>query len=71
MELMPAWKRWGYEEGLEKGMEQGLEQGVEAVARNLISLGIEDGTIIKATRLSPEKILSLRKLLEEDASGQN
>jgi predicted transposase/invertase (TIGR01784 family) len=29
MELMPAWKRWGYEEGIEKGIEKGIEQGIE------------------------------------------
>ncbi|MNN72953.1 hypothetical protein D3C81_1890320 [compost metagenome] len=56
------------EQGIEKGIEKGLEQGVEAVTRNLISLGIEDGTIIKATGLSPDKIRSLRKLLEDDAA---
>ncbi len=27
LELMPAWKRWGYEEGIEKGIEKGIEQG--------------------------------------------
>ncbi|RAU96346.1 hypothetical protein DQG13_20520, partial [Paenibacillus sp. YN15] len=94
MELMPAWKRWGYEEGLEKGLEQGMEQGIEkgmekglekgmekgmekgleqgirTVARNLIAMGIDDAAIIKATGLSPDKIRSLRKLLEDDASGR-
>lgn len=29
MKLMPAWKRWGYEEGMEKGIEQGMEKGKE------------------------------------------
>ncbi|WP_082967265.1 Rpn family recombination-promoting nuclease/putative transposase [Paenibacillus oryzae] len=29
LELMPAWKRWGYEEGLEEGLQQGMEKGVE------------------------------------------
>lgn len=52
MELMPAWKRWGYEEGMEKGIEQGIEQGIEkgmergaeeerrAVVRKLASKGL-------------------------------
>ncbi len=28
MELMPAWKRWGYEEGIEEGIEKGIEKGI-------------------------------------------
>lgn len=27
MELMPAWKRWGYEEGIEEGLQKGKEVG--------------------------------------------
>jgi predicted transposase/invertase (TIGR01784 family) len=29
MELMPAWKRWGYEEGIAEGLEEGIEKGIE------------------------------------------
>lgn len=80
MELMPAWKRWGYEEGLEKGMEQGMEQGIEkgiekgmeqgiqTVARNLIAMGMDDAAVIKATGLSPHKIRALRNLPEDGVS---
>ncbi|MBP1990318.1 Rpn family recombination-promoting nuclease/putative transposase [Paenibacillus eucommiae] len=39
MELMPAWKRWGYEEGIERGIEQGIEKGIEQG----IEQGIEKG----------------------------
>lgn len=28
MELMPAWKRWGYEEGIEEGLVKGIEEGI-------------------------------------------
>lgn len=84
MELMPAWKRWGYEEGLEKGIEQGMEQGIEkgiekgmekgleqgleTAARNLIAMGMDDAAVIKATGLSPHKIRALRKLPEDGVS---
>lgn len=75
MELMPAWKRWGFEEGLEKGIEKGMqkgiekgmEQGIEAVTRNLIAMGLENEAIAKATGLSPDKIRSLRSTPEDDA----
>ncbi len=53
MELMPAWKRWGYEEGLEKGLEKGIEKGIER--------GIEEG--METTRLKVA-----RKLLDKGFS---
>ncbi|MBY9076982.1 MULTISPECIES: Rpn family recombination-promoting nuclease/putative transposase [Paenibacillus] len=65
MELMPAWKRWGYEEGIEQGIEQGVEQGrlieKEKVARNLISLGLDTPTIVKTTGLDCQRIEAIRQ----------
>ena len=29
MELMPAWKKWAYEEGMQEGLEKGIEKGIE------------------------------------------
>ncbi|MEK0316348.1 Rpn family recombination-promoting nuclease/putative transposase [Cohnella sp. 56] len=43
MELMPAWKRWGYEEGMEKGIEQGIEQGIEKGIVQGMEKGMERG----------------------------
>jgi predicted transposase/invertase (TIGR01784 family) len=43
MELMPAWKRWGYEEGIEKGIERGIEQGFERGIERGIEQGFERG----------------------------
>lgn len=79
MKLMPAWRRWGYEEGIaegiEKGVEQGIERGIErgigqgrmleklAVARNLISLGLDNEAIVKATELPEEKVEELRRMV--------
>ncbi|WP_143762612.1 MULTISPECIES: hypothetical protein [unclassified Cohnella] len=27
MELMPAWRRWGYEDGIKEGLEKGKAEG--------------------------------------------
>ncbi|MBP2112136.1 putative transposase/invertase (TIGR01784 family) [Paenibacillus silagei] len=43
MELMPAWKRWGYEEGIAEGIEQGIEKGIEQGIERGIEQGIEQG----------------------------
>lgn len=43
MELMPAWKKWGYDEGLVEGMEKGLEKGIEEGIEKGIEEGIEMG----------------------------
>lgn len=43
MELMPAWKRWGYEEGiaegLEKGRAEGMQKGRLEIIRKLLDKG--------------------------------
>ena len=51
------------EEGLEEGMKKGLEKGKETVAKNMLSLGIEDELIIKATGLDQSIIDKLKKSL--------
>ncbi|WP_217593897.1 Rpn family recombination-promoting nuclease/putative transposase [Cohnella sp. GbtcB17] len=44
MELMPAWKRWGFEEGIEQGIEQGKERWKQEerreIVRKLVSKGM-------------------------------
>jgi hypothetical protein len=47
----------------EKGMEKGLEKGKETVAKNMLSLGIDDELIIKATGLDQLIIDKLKKSL--------
>jgi len=71
MTLAEQWKREGFKkgiekgllEGIEKGMERGMEKGKEVekteIARNLLSIGVEIGTISKATGLSAEEIKKL------------
>ena len=68
-------KEEGLEEGLMKGKEQGLvegkEQGVkegkqqerETVAKNLLSLGMDNEFVIKATGLDKLDIEKLKKTL--------
>ncbi|WP_270619902.1 Rpn family recombination-promoting nuclease/putative transposase [Paenibacillus macerans] len=43
MELMPAWSRLGYEEGLKEGLQKGLEEGLEKGLGKGIEQGIEQG----------------------------
>jgi len=48
---------------LEKGLEKGMKKGKETVAKNMLSLGIEDELIIKATGLDQSIIDKLKKSL--------
>ncbi|MFD0672381.1 Rpn family recombination-promoting nuclease/putative transposase [Cohnella sp. GCM10027633] len=43
MELMPAWKRWGIEEGMEKGLEKGREEGRMETQRAIVIRMSEKG----------------------------
>lgn len=47
--------------GRELGKLEGRELEAISIARNLISLGMDDATIMSATRLSQDKVKSLRK----------
>ena len=51
----------------EKGMEKGMEKGKETVAKNMLSLGIEDELVIKATGLDKSIIDKLKKSLSSGA----
>nr|WP_245543567.1 hypothetical protein [Methanoplanus limicola] len=48
------------ERGEIRGEIKGREEGIINTAKNLILLGMNDDIIIKATKLSPEKISQLR-----------
>ncbi|MFC3799749.1 hypothetical protein [Cohnella sp. GCM10012308] len=64
MELMPAWKRWGYEEGLVEGLEKGKEKGIEAgraeSVRKLLAKGFTPGQIADLLDLPQEEVAKLR-----------
>ena len=53
----------GMERGIQRGMEQGMEQGMrkraEAIARNMLNMGMDVNTIAKATGLFVDDILRL------------
>ena len=51
----------GEQRGREKGRQEGRELEAISIALNMISLGMDDATIIRVTHLSPDKIKSLRK----------
>ena len=53
----------GIEKGMKKGMEKGKKQERETVAKNLLSLGMDDEFIMKATGLEPSIIDKLKKTL--------
>lgn len=55
MELMPAWKRWGYEEGIAEGIEQGQAE----IIRKLLLHGFTPEEVSKAVELPVEKIKKL------------
>ncbi len=48
---------------MQEAKEEGLEEGKEFVAKNMLSLGIEDELIIKATGLDQAIIDKLKKSL--------
>ncbi|WP_159887496.1 Rpn family recombination-promoting nuclease/putative transposase [Paenibacillus puerhi] len=61
MELMPAWKKWGYEEGKEEGREEGKEEGREEIIRKLLLKGFSPEELAKTIDLPVETIRKLSK----------
>lgn len=63
MELMPAWKRWGYEEGkaegIEEGKAEGKEEGQAELIRKLLLHGFSPEAVSKAVELPLDKIKKL------------
>lgn len=53
MELMPAWKRWGYEEGIIKGKEE--------IIRKMLDKGFTPEKVADTVELPLEEILKLTK----------
>jgi len=56
-------KEEGLEEGMKKGREEGREEERKDVAKNMLSLGIDDELVIKATGLDQSIIDKLKKSL--------
>ncbi|WP_159881362.1 Rpn family recombination-promoting nuclease/putative transposase [Paenibacillus puerhi] len=59
MELMPAWKRWGYEEGIEDGLEKGIEKGIEQAVRKMLIKGFTPEEVAETLELPMEEIRKL------------
>lgn len=55
MELMPAWKRWGYEEGKAEGREEGQTE----IIRKLLLHGFTPEAVAKAVELPLDEIKKL------------
>ncbi|MFC5402750.1 Rpn family recombination-promoting nuclease/putative transposase [Cohnella soli] len=65
MDLMPAWKRWGYEEGIEQGKAEGKEEGKEEerslIARKLLSKGFTPEQVADTLELPLHQIVKFGK----------
>ncbi len=73
MELMPAWKRWGYEEGIEEGLLKGKEQGVAEgkaegmaeerakVVRKMLAKGLGAAQVADMLDLSLDEVQQISK----------
>jgi predicted transposase/invertase (TIGR01784 family) len=59
MELMPAWKRWGYEEGIERGIEKGKEEANQNIALKLLNKGFSPEEVAEAIELPVEQVRKL------------
>ncbi|QJD87583.1 Rpn family recombination-promoting nuclease/putative transposase [Cohnella herbarum] len=61
MELMPAWKRWGYEEGIEEGLEKGKAEERKMTVRKLLAKGFSDEQIAETLEISLDEIKRLAR----------
>ncbi|MFC5531419.1 Rpn family recombination-promoting nuclease/putative transposase [Cohnella yongneupensis] len=61
MELMPAWKRWGIEEGMEQGMEKGREAERRVIALRMLDKGAKPEEVADILGVSIEEIMKLRQ----------
>ena len=52
-------KEDGLAEGLEKGLRQGREEKAEAIARNMLSMGLDVDVVSQATGLTKEQLEAL------------
>ena len=53
-------KQEGLAEGMELGMEKGMNQKALDIARNMLSKGMEDATIMEITGLTREQLMQLK-----------
>ncbi|MFC5406748.1 hypothetical protein [Cohnella soli] len=60
MELMPAWKRWGYEEGIEEGMAKGKEEERIFIIRKLLSKGFTPEQVAESLELPMDQVNKFR-----------
>ncbi|WP_168123415.1 Rpn family recombination-promoting nuclease/putative transposase [Paenibacillus sp. HB172176] len=56
MELMPAWKRWGYEEGREEGREEGIVLERQSTIQKLLGKGFSPEDVSKTLDLPLNEI---------------
>ncbi|MFD0717709.1 Rpn family recombination-promoting nuclease/putative transposase [Paenibacillus sp. GCM10027626] len=68
MELMPAWKKWGYDEGKDEGREEGREEGKEVgreeerrlIIRKLLEKGFTPEKVADTLELPLDEVKKVR-----------
>lgn len=65
MELMPAWQRWGLEEGLEKGKAEGQAEERQRIVRKLVANGYTLAEVASTLDLPQEEVRLLADGVEE------
>lgn len=59
--MLEGARRAGLKAGMQEGIKEGIKEGTKEVAKNMLKLGIDIATIAKATGLSEQEILALKK----------
>lgn len=56
MELMPAWKRWGYEKGIEEGLKKGEEKAKQMFIRKMLAKGFTPEQVAETIEVPLEEV---------------
>ena len=54
-------EKWVQRNAMENGMKKGIEKGKTEIALNLLNLGVDEDTVIKASGLSSEQLAKIRE----------
>ncbi|MFC4601642.1 Rpn family recombination-promoting nuclease/putative transposase [Cohnella hongkongensis] len=61
MELMPAWKRWAYEDGIKEGLEKGKAEERASFVRRMLAKGYTPGQVADTLDIPLVEVEKLRK----------
>ncbi|MFD0714785.1 hypothetical protein [Paenibacillus sp. GCM10027626] len=60
MELMPAWKKWGYDEGKDEGREEGREEERRLIIHKLLEKGFTPEKVADTLELPLDEVEKVR-----------